>query len=203
MPFDDYQLPPRGTCAQAGRGATHSQARRSRHHRSARFAECSARTTAAPSSPPCLKAFRGPRPVEQVRRWWRARDRSLRQSLAAAAYLIGSIPFGFLVARARGYRRSRAWVAAISAPPTVARSLGKKSGVIVLVLDALKGRRPSCRRPMARRCPAACVPVHALIIVGVARNRWPLLPRLAPVLAGGQGSCNVSGHLPRSSLRRP
>jgi len=61
--------------------------------------------------------------------------------LCAAAYLAGSIPFGLLVARAKGVDIRQAGSGNIGAT-NVARVLGKPLGVLVLVLDALKGAGP-------------------------------------------------------------
>lgn len=59
-----------------------------------------------------------------------------------AAYLIGSIPFGFLVARARGVDIFRAGSGNIGAT-NVARVLGRKFGLLVFALDVLKGAFPT------------------------------------------------------------
>lgn len=59
----------------------------------------------------------------------------------AGAYLIGSIPFGLLLGRRRGVDVRAVGSGNIGAA-NVARSLGKKLGVIVLVLDLCKGAIP-------------------------------------------------------------
>lgn len=57
---------------------------------------------------------------------------------AAAAYLLGSIPTGFLVAKARGLDIRTSGSGNIGAT-NVFRVLGKGPGVFVLIADALKG----------------------------------------------------------------
>lgn len=54
------------------------------------------------------------------------------------AYLLGSIPFGLLVARAKGVDIRKVGSGNIGAT-NVARAVGKKEGVLVLVLDLSKG----------------------------------------------------------------
>jgi glycerol-3-phosphate acyltransferase PlsY len=58
-----------------------------------------------------------------------------------ASYLSGSIPTGFLVARARGVDIRTAGSGNIGAT-NVARTLGKPLGALVLLVDALKGFVP-------------------------------------------------------------
>jgi glycerol-3-phosphate acyltransferase PlsY len=57
---------------------------------------------------------------------------------AIAAYLLGSIPTGFLVAKAKGIDIRTIGSGNIGAT-NVLRALGKPAGVFVLVVDALKG----------------------------------------------------------------
>lgn len=58
--------------------------------------------------------------------------------IALAAYLLGSIPFGFLAARARGIDIRGVGSGNIGATNAM-RVLGKPAGITVLLLDALKG----------------------------------------------------------------
>ena len=58
--------------------------------------------------------------------------------IAAAAYLLGSIPTGFLVARAKGIDIRAVGSGNIGAT-NVFRILGKPAGILVLVVDGLKG----------------------------------------------------------------
>ena len=58
--------------------------------------------------------------------------------IAVAAYLLGSIPTGYLVARARGIDIRTVGSGNIGAA-NVFRILGKPAGILVLVVDGLKG----------------------------------------------------------------
>jgi len=59
-------------------------------------------------------------------------------AVVVAAYLLGSIPTGFLVAKARGVDIRAVGSGNIGAT-NVFRTLGKTAGVFVLLVDALKG----------------------------------------------------------------
>ena len=84
------------------------------------------------------------------------------------AYLSGSVPFGLLVARARGVDVRAVGSGNIGAT-NVARALGRKTGALVLFLDALKG----------------FLPVFAV------RHFWPGLP----LVAAGAGLFAILGHV--------
>ena len=58
------------------------------------------------------------------------------------AYLVGAIPFGLLIARAQGVN-IRAQGSGNIGATNVLRILGKKWGIITLLLDALKGYLPT------------------------------------------------------------
>ena len=58
--------------------------------------------------------------------------------VALVAYLLGSIPTGFLVAKARGIDIRSVGSGNIGAANTF-RAIGKTAGIFVLVMDALKG----------------------------------------------------------------
>ncbi|MEJ0089752.1 MAG: glycerol-3-phosphate 1-O-acyltransferase PlsY [Limisphaerales bacterium] len=58
--------------------------------------------------------------------------------IAIAGYLIGSIPFGFLVAKAKGIDIRNVGSGNIGATNAM-RVLGKPAGIFVLLMDALKG----------------------------------------------------------------
>ena len=62
---------------------------------------------------------------------------------ALAAYLLGSIPFGFLMAKAKGIDIRSVGSGNIGATNAM-RELGKPAGIFVLLMDALKGYL-SCR----------------------------------------------------------
>jgi acyl-phosphate glycerol 3-phosphate acyltransferase len=61
--------------------------------------------------------------------------------LLVAAYLIGAIPFGWLIGRARGVDLFKEGSGNIGAT-NAARVLGRKTGIAVFVLDFLKGAMP-------------------------------------------------------------
>ena len=87
---------------------------------------------------------------------------------ALAAYLLGSLPTGYLVARARGVD-IRAHGSGNIGATNVFRILGKPAGIFVLVVDGLKGY-------------AACTWMSDLVL------RWFVNPTVAPeavrILAG-------------------
>ena len=60
----------------------------------------------------------------------------------AVCYLVGSVPFGFLVGRSRGIDVRTAGSGNIGAT-NVGRLLGRKWGIVVFVLDVLKGLAPT------------------------------------------------------------
>ncbi len=64
-----------------------------------------------------------------------------------AAYLLGAVPFGFLIARARGIDIRTVGSGNIGAT-NVLRSVGKSWGILTLILDALKGLIPAWLFPV-------------------------------------------------------
>ena len=69
-------------------------------------------------------------------------DAILAALTTLSAYLIGAIPFGYVVARARGVDIFRVGSGNIGAT-NVARALGARFGVLVFVLDFAKGALPT------------------------------------------------------------
>jgi glycerol-3-phosphate acyltransferase PlsY len=69
------------------------------------------------------------------------RDALIAAAAVIGAYLAGSIPTGLLFARARGVDIRQVGSGNIGAT-NVARNLGKRLGVVVLLLDACKGALP-------------------------------------------------------------
>src|SRR5512136_1559600 len=59
--------------------------------------------------------------------------------VVAASYLLGSIPFSFLVARAFGVRDVRRVGSGNVGATNVLRSAGKAAGLLAFALDAAKG----------------------------------------------------------------
>ena len=94
---------------------------------------------------------------------------------ALGAYLLGSIPFGLLVAKARGVDIRTAGSGNIGATNAM-RVLGKPAGVLVLFLDALKGY-------------AAAHFLPRLLLAAFSSS--DAVPDLLPLLAG---ICAVLGH---------
>lgn len=67
--------------------------------------------------------------------------------LTALAYIIGSIPFGLLIAKAKGVDIRKQGSGNIGAT-NVLRCLGKPLGITCFILDALKGFLPAALFPM-------------------------------------------------------
>jgi len=85
--------------------------------------------------------------------------------VALGAYLLGSIPFGFLVAKARGIDIRSAGSGNIGATNAM-RVLGKPAGIFVLLMDAFKGYAACAFLPLliinglAPHFPGGIVPFH-------------------------------------------
>lgn len=114
-------------------------------------------------------------------------DVALAIALVAGAYLLGSIPFGLILARRRGVDVRQVGSGNIGAT-NVARNLGKKLGLAVLVLDVAKGAIPVLA---LRWLP---IETHPLLVmaVGIA----PILGHCFPVwlrLHGGKGVATALG----------
>lgn len=89
--------------------------------------------------------------------WWEP------VALAAGAYVLGSIPFGLVVARAKGVDLRAVGSGNIGAT-NVARALGKQWAVLVLLADAAKGFLPvTLGRKLA--FPAAAVALAGLCAI--------------------------------------
>ena len=111
----------------------------------------------------------------------------------AAAYLVGSVPFGYIVARARGVDIFNAGSGNIGAT-NVGRVLGRKLGWLVFALDFLKGAVPVF---VAGLLPAAAQEAFGLpdlLRVGCAATAF--LGHMFPVFLkfrGGKGVATGSG----------
>jgi len=75
-----------------------------------------------------------------------------------ASYLVGAVPFGYLVARARGIDILKLGSGNIGAT-NVGRALGRRFGVLVFALDFAKGALPVLA---ARLLPATDLPIDSL-----------------------------------------
>lgn len=110
--------------------------------------------------------------------------------VAGVGYLVGSIPFGYLVAR---------WVAGIDlravgsgniGATNVGRILGKKWGLIVLALDAAKGLAPTLLLPLW--CDGAPGRFgHLQVLAGVSA----ILGHMFPCTLGFRGGKGVATSL--------
>lgn len=114
-------------------------------------------------------------------------DAALLIALVAGAYLLGSIPFGLILGRRRGVDVRQVGSGNIGAT-NVARSLGKKLGLVVLALDMAKGAIPV----LALRWLALDEHPLLLTAVGIA----PILGHCFPIwlrLHGGKGVATALG----------
>jgi glycerol-3-phosphate acyltransferase PlsY len=83
-------------------------------------------------------------------------------------YLVGSLPFGLLVARLTSGVDIRKQGSGNIGATNVARVLGAKYGAIVLVLDCLKGAIPTAVLPILLVTPDASGRLHLAVLTGVA-----------------------------------
>lgn len=115
-------------------------------------------------------------------------DTVLAIAFVAGAYFLGSIPFGLILGRRRGVDVRQVGSGNIGAT-NVARSLGKKLGLVVLVLDLAKGALPVL---LFERLAFDRVHPFVLTAVGLA----PILGHCFPVwlrLRGGKGVATALG----------
>ncbi len=111
--------------------------------------------------------------------------------VAACSYLVGSIPFGLLVARLfTGTDIRKAGSGNIGAT-NVARTLGAKWGILVLLLDALKGLLPVLLIPPLFVSPESLEFDHARVLSGVAT----ILGHMFPLWLGFRGGKGVATSL--------
>ena len=106
-----------------------------------------------------------------------------------AAYLVGAIPFGYLLARARGVDIFAHGSGNIGAT-NVGRVLGRKLGILVFVLDCLKGALP-----VAGALAVKTTLSHAYWTAGwleVAAGLAAFLGHLFPIYLGFRGGKGVA-----------
>jgi acyl-phosphate glycerol 3-phosphate acyltransferase len=114
---------------------------------------------------------------------------------AVAAYLVGGIPFGYLVARARGVDIFRQGSGNIGAT-NVGRVLGRRFGILVFALDFAKGALPTAA---ARWAAAPADPTWGPAtpdVLGVAAGLAAFLGHVFPVylrFRGGKGVATGAG----------
>ena len=99
----------------------------------------------------------------------------------AAAYLIGSIPFSFLVARAFGVHDVRRVGSGNVGATNVLRSAGKAAGALALLLDLGKGAAASALA--GRLAPGDAVLPAVAAVVAVLGHMFPVWLRFE----GGKG----------------
>jgi acyl phosphate:glycerol-3-phosphate acyltransferase len=121
----------------------------------------------------------------------------LPSALIVAAYLVGAIPFGYLIARSRGVDLFKVGSGNIGAT-NVGRVLGRQYGIIVFVLDLLKGAVPVALVPvLLRSWPESSIndlQSFNLLRVGVALAAF--FGHLFPVylkFRGGKGVATGAG----------
>lgn len=116
-------------------------------------------------------------------------DTALAIAFVAGAYLLGSIPSGLILGRLRGIDVRHVGSGNIGAT-NVARSLGKKLGLVVLVLDLAKGALPVL---LLRRL-GLDDRVHPFLLTAVGLA--PILGHCFPLwlrLRGGKGVATALG----------
>jgi glycerol-3-phosphate acyltransferase PlsY len=107
------------------------------------------------------------------------------------AYLVGSLPFGFLIARyVAGVDIRKSGSGNIGAT-NVARVLGKKLGIAVLVLDCLKGALPTLILPPVLT-DSATFRLHLAVLSGTAAILGHMFPCWLK-FHGGKGVATALG----------
>jgi acyl phosphate:glycerol-3-phosphate acyltransferase len=108
-------------------------------------------------------------------------------ALAAAGYLLGSVPFGYLVGRWRGVDVLAHGSKNIGAT-NVGRVLGPRWGVLVFLLDAAKGALPA----LAALAVASAVGAAPPKALGVGAGVAAFLGHLFPLYLGFKGGKGVA-----------
>jgi acyl phosphate:glycerol-3-phosphate acyltransferase len=110
-----------------------------------------------------------------------------------SAYLLGAVPFGFLIARARGIDIRAVGSGNIGAT-NVFRAVGKGWGVLTFVCDVLKGLAAVALLPRLVGCNAETGGTILPVLCGaaaVAGHNWPVYLRFK----GGKGVATSAGVL--------
>jgi len=92
--------------------------------------------------------------------------------LLVAAFLIGSIPFGYLIGRAFYHTDIRATGSGNIGAMNAMRSLGKRGAIAVLILDALKGFAPVALMQHFVPGDLAVALAAALAVIGHCYSPW-------------------------------
>jgi len=113
--------------------------------------------------------------------------------LLVAAYLVGAIPFGYLIGRARGVDLFAVGSGNIGAT-NAARVLGRKYGILVFVLDFLKGAIPVASIvPLARElAPGAETALGPPDVLRVGAALLAFLGHLFPIYLGFRGGKGIA-----------
>jgi acyl-phosphate glycerol 3-phosphate acyltransferase len=113
--------------------------------------------------------------------------------LPAAAYLVGALPFGYLVGRLRGVDLFKEGSGNIGAT-NAGRVLGRRFGILVFVLDFLKGAVPvAAVVPLAGAlAPGAETALGPPDVLRVAAAGLAFLGHLFPVYLGFRGGKGVA-----------
>ena len=109
--------------------------------------------------------------------------------LILAAYLLGAIPFGLLLAKLKGVDLQKVGSGNIGAT-NVYRCVGKRWGIAAFVLDAVKGFVPAFVFPMMVSPPPAWLGL-ACGVAAVAGHNWPVWLKFK----GGKGVSTSAGML--------
>ena len=115
--------------------------------------------------------------------------------MAVVSYLLGAVPFGFLVARARGVDIRRVGSGNIGAT-NVFRSVGKSWGVLTFTCDFLKGFLPAFLFPLLwiKTGGVATLAAPVALVCGAAAivgHNWPVYLGFK----GGKGVATSAGVL--------
>lgn len=110
------------------------------------------------------------------------------------AYLLGAIPNGFLIAKAKGIDIRKVGSGNIGAT-NVYRSVSKFLGILTFALDALKGAIPALWFPwQAAHCAQTALPPWLPLLFGglaIAGHTWPVYLKFK----GGKGVATSAGAL--------
>lgn len=108
--------------------------------------------------------------------------------LIVGAYLIGAVPFGYLIARSRGVDIFKHGSGNIGAT-NVGRILGRKFGILVFVLDFAKGALPTgVAVALARAFDLGLAPATAGVVAGLSA----FLGHCFPIYLGFRGGKGVA-----------
>ncbi|MDD4871747.1 MAG: glycerol-3-phosphate 1-O-acyltransferase PlsY [Kiritimatiellae bacterium] len=112
----------------------------------------------------------------------------------AVSYLLGAIPFGYIIARAKGVDLYKTGSGSIGAT-NVLRSVGRKWGYLTFVLDTLKGFVPAFLFPRAAAVFTGEIDTLLLALIcsalAVAGHNWPVYLGFK----GGKGIATSAGAL--------